>query len=68
MVIKETKINLSLQRRCKILDINRASYYKWLKADYYYDDTIDKLIVEIFNKHKGTYGRKRITLALQLQG
>ncbi len=68
MVIKETKISLPVQKKCEILNINKSSYYKWLKADYTYDDTIDKLVVDIFNKHKGTYGRKRITLALRLQG
>ncbi len=52
MVIKETKISLTLQKKCEILNINKSSYYKWLKATYVTDDTIDKLIVDIFNKHK----------------
>lgn len=68
ILIKESKVELSVSRRCEVLGINRSSFYKWLNSSFEYDNTIDKLVVEIFNEHKGTYGRKRITIELNLRG
>ncbi len=68
MIIKKSKIEISISKKCKILGVNRSPYYKWCNRKNNHDDTVDRLVIEIFNKHKGTYGRKRITLALNLMG
>ncbi|MFV0424339.1 MAG: IS3 family transposase [Bacilli bacterium] len=61
-------MNISITRKCEVLNVNKSSYYKWLNSDNTYDDTIDKLVIEIFNKHKGTYGKKRIVISLKNMG
>ena len=54
----------------EITKVSRSGYYKWLKRDG--ESSLDKkdeemipFILKIFNDHKGTYGRKRIKLALE---
>jgi len=53
-----------------ITEVSRSGYYKWLKRDGYNDlDKRDEellpFILKIFQDHRGTYGRKRIKIALQ---
>lgn len=48
------------------LEVNKSSYYKWLKAvPQLKDDELEALILEIFNQHSGTYGKLRIQLVLK---
>lgn len=54
----------------EITDVSRSGYYKWLKRDG--ECAIDKrdeklipFILKIFNDHGGSYGRKRIKIALE---
>jgi transposase InsO family protein len=69
MVIKESKVNLSVKEKCFALGVNRSSYYKWQnrkpeKIDGYAETEINRL----YHKHKGTYGRDRITQAMRNSG
>ena len=69
MVIKESKANLSVKKKCVALGVNRSGYYKWQnqkpeKTDGYAETEINRL----YHKHKGTYGRERITQAMQNAG
>jgi transposase InsO family protein len=69
MVIKESKANLSVKKKCAALEVNRSSYYKWQnkkpeKIDEYAETEINRL----YHKHKGTYGRDRITQAMRNAG
>jgi len=69
MVIKESKIKLNIDKRCSVLGVNRSSYYKWLnKKPYKIDEFAEAEITKIFQKHKGTYGRFRITQAMKNNG
>jgi len=69
MVIKESQVNLNIKKKCIALGVNRSSYYKWQnqkpeKNDEYAETEINRL----YHKHKGTYGRERITQAMQNAG
>ena len=69
MVVKESKADLSVKEKCAALGVNRSSYYKWQnqkpgKVDEYAETEINRL----YHKHKGTYGRDRITQALRNAG
>jgi transposase InsO family protein len=69
MVVKEFKENLSVKKKCAALGVNRSGYYKWLnrkpeKTDPYAETEISRL----YHKHKGTYGRDRITQAMRNAG
>ena len=69
MVIKESKADLSVEKRCSALGVNRSSYYKWQNRkpeiiDVYAETEVNRL----YHKHKGTYGRDRITQAMRNAG
>jgi transposase InsO family protein len=68
MVIKESKIKLPINKRCMVLNVSRSGYYRWLKTPSDKVDTLESLIIKIYHKHKGTYGRQRITQALRNSG
>ena len=71
MVIKESKVNLSITKCCSVLGINRSSYYKWLKQSAVISvrrqaECACRLLVHYaYHKHKGTYGKIRIKLYLE---
>lgn len=70
MVIKESKVKLSIYKKCEVLSVKRSSYYKWLKS--YAKDKSNKInkdkIIELYHKHKGTYGKNRIVISLRNSG
>jgi putative transposase len=69
MVIKESKVKLSIGKRCRVLKVNRSGYYKWLnKKPYKTDENAEAEIIRTYHKHKGTYGRSRITQSLKNEG
>jgi len=69
MVIKESKVKLSITKKCRFLRANRSSYYKWLnKKPCKKDEKAEKEIIKTYHRHKGTYGRERITQSLRNEG
>jgi len=69
MVIKESKVTLSIAKRCRVLGVNRSSYYKWLsKKPYKIDENTEAQIIKTYHKYKGTYGRESIPQALRNKG
>jgi len=69
MVIKESKVKLSIAKKCRVLEVNRSSYYKWLnKKPYKIDENAEAEIIKTYHKYKGTYGRARITQSLKNEG
>ena len=69
MVIKESKVNLSIAGKCRVLAVNWSSYYKGLnKKPCKTDENAEAQITSICHKHKGTYGRESITQALRNEG
>jgi transposase InsO family protein len=56
-------------KRCYVLGVNRSSYYKWVKTKpKRIDEYAEAEIKNIYHKHKGTYGRIRITQAMRNAG
>lgn len=73
MVIKESKVELSISKRCEILLVNRSSYYKWLNqstvSKRHQVECVSGLLVHYaYHKHRGTYGKARIKLYLESIG
>jgi putative transposase len=69
MVIKESETKLSIAEKCRVLEVNRSGYYKWLnKKPLKIDENTEVEIIKTYHKHKGTYGRERITQALKNGG
>jgi transposase InsO family protein len=69
MVIKESKVKLSIVKKCRVLEVNLSSYYKWLnKKPLKIDKKAETEIIKTYHKYKGTYGRERITQALKNEG
>jgi len=71
MVIKESKIKLTIVQKCLCLHVNRSSFYKWVNNKTLKnldENKFYELISDIFHKSKGTYGKIRITLALKNMG
>ena len=69
MVIKESKVKLSVTKKCRALEVNRSGYYKWLnKKPCKTDEKAEAEIIKTYHKYKGTYGRARITQAMRNEG
>ena len=69
MVIKESKVKFSIAKKCRVLGVNRSSYYKWLnKKPCKTNENAEAEIIRTYHKYKGTYGRERITQALKNEG
>lgn len=66
-LIEEWKDKLSIQRLCKILDISRATYYRWKKESNEIQGSYqtEKAIRELCVKHKFRYGYRKITAILR---
>lgn len=61
-----------VSRLVEITEVSRSGYYKWLnrKGNNDQDRKDEELlpyIRKIFNDHRGTYGRRRIKLALEIE-
>lgn len=57
---------------CKLAGVSRSGYYKWINGTERFTDRakenkiIKQLILEIHNKYRGTYGRKRMCIAINI--
>lgn len=60
----------SISKLCKLACVSRSGYYKWINRAEDFSDRakenklIKELILEIHNKYRGRYGRKRICIAI----
>lgn len=60
----------SISKLCKLSGVSCSGYYKWINNSEKFTDRakenklIKQLILEIHNKYRGTYGRKRICIAI----
>ena len=56
--------NFPITLLCKVLKVSRTSFYDWLKAKPSYrhkeNDEIRQHVSEVYESHKGRYGRRRI--------
>ena len=57
---------------CKVLEVSRSSYYKWLKGGIskrkYENQILTNEITKIFHMSKQTYGSPRVTKELYRRG
>ncbi|MGB3752150.1 MAG: IS3 family transposase [Arcobacteraceae bacterium] len=61
--IYKNKESLNTQLMCKVLKVNRASYYHWIKAGCVIkkvDNQLNELIQAIFIQGRNNYGTRRI--------
>lgn len=71
-MINEFKSKYSIYLLCNILKVSRSGFYKWLNkrkiADMQGEDinSIESLILNVFNKHKGIYGYRRVTTFIRI--
>ncbi len=50
---------------CKVLEVSRSCYYRWLGIEREEDTKLNELIKNIFNESKATYGTRRIKKYLE---
>ncbi|WP_322379130.1 IS3 family transposase, partial [Clostridium perfringens] len=71
-MINEFKSKYSISLLCTILKVSRSGFYKWLNkrkiADMRSEDvnSVELLIRDVFNKHRGIYGYRRITTFIKI--
>ena len=71
--VEDHRTEYPVKRMCTILDVNRASYYKWhdgteRREDRTCDDRLlGARISVVFSDFNGCYGAKRITAELNSQ-
>jgi transposase InsO family protein len=68
MVIKESRSNLSIEKKVLVLGVNRSSYYNWLNGNPKEVDPFEGAVIQAYHEHRGTYGRLRIALKLNQLG
>jgi len=69
MIIKESKVTISIAGECRVLAVNQSSYYKWLnKKPCKTKKNAEAQLTSIYHKYKSTYARERITQALRNEG
>ena len=60
------ELNFTITLLCEIIDLNRSSYYKWLKRKTSKNDleneTVLDTILDIHKEVKGIYGYRRLTM------
>ena len=70
--IKEHVDSLNIKRACKILNVSRSGYYKYLECKPSSRDIENEVlsaeIKKIFEEHKGRYGSLRISKVLEQNG
>lgn len=68
-LIEEWKDKLSIQSLCKILDISRATYYRWKKesSEIHGSYQLESTIRELCISNKFRYGYRKITAILRKQ-
>jgi putative transposase len=70
MIIKSLSGLYDVFSLCKLVKVSRSGYYKWLKKPENptkkdkENELIKSYIIEIHNKYRGTYGKKRICIYL----
>lgn len=58
--------NLSISALCKIANVSKSSYYKWINKEYSAEDIeIMDLIKQIYWANNGEFGYRRITMELR---
>jgi transposase InsO family protein len=71
-LIHAERANTPIARSCRVLDVSRSGYYKWLHAGpstrAIDDAVLAAEVTEIFHEHSGRYGAPRVRRALRRRG
>ena len=69
-IVKRFHKQLSIVKLCKILDVSRSGFYKWLKRvkKESQDETILRMIIKIQNVHRNALGYRLMKKALEMKG
>ncbi len=68
-IIKTNRSKYPVEKMCKILNVSRSGFYKWLKKSPINNNLVlMALIKTIYEKSRRTYGYLRITEALRKRG
>ena len=71
-LIHAERANIPAARACRVLQVSRSGYYKWLHAEPSRRSTDDAVLAaevkEVFHEHRGRYGAPRIRRALRRRG
>ncbi|WP_430826964.1 IS3 family transposase, partial [Carboxylicivirga sp. N1Y90] len=70
--IAENRAIFPIEKMCKVFNVSKSSFYKWLNggisARAAHDKVLKKEITEIFKMSKQTYGSPRVTEELKRRG
>lgn len=68
LAIDQLKDRYAITSLCQILEISRASYYKWknreVPAEELRNRQLMEIIQEVYDQHNGIYGYRRMTIYL----
>src|SRR5699024_11737202 len=68
LAIDQLKDRYAITSLCQILEISRASYYKWknreVPAEELRNRQLMDIIQEVYDQHNGIYGYRRMTMYL----
>ena len=71
-LIHAERASIPVAQACRVLDVSRSGYYRWLQAEpserAIDDAVLAAEIKEIFHEHQGRYGAPRIRRALRRRG
>lgn len=71
-LIHAERANIPVARGCRVLEVARSGYYKWLHAEPTPRSIDDALLAaeisEVFDEHRGRYGAPRVRRALRRKG
>lgn len=71
-LIHAERANLPVTRACRVLQVARSGYYKWLHAEpsarSIDDAVLAAEVTEVFREHRGRYGAPRVRRALRRRG
>lgn len=70
--IKENQNHINVKKACKLLNVSRSGYYKyisWKPSSHTIENNLIRAeIKQIFDEHKGRYGSSRISKELENKG
>ena len=64
----ELKTRVTAQELCKVLELPRSTFYRWLQITERPKDKVEARINKICLRHKLRYGYRRVTATLRKMG
>ena len=64
----ELKTKVTVQELCKVLELPRSTFYRWLQITKRPKDEVEERIRKVCLRHKLRYGYRRVTATLRKMG